>query len=240
MIVNMSCPKCGGQASEYDEKKWRCLKCGNKFIYAPEAPSQTFVQSNINIHGQAAFELDVQNAKEPVPKTVNRFEHDPNYFYLTYAEIVKNIDACRKRLSSHKGSKLIALSLSIVFGVLAGFYAVRVFQKHALGEEKASPFPAIIFCIITGLTIRAFLINRREIREHISLLQRYQQKIANLDLEKQEVITVGNYTLCPYCDTVFDYVESDNPPVQDGLKHCLGCGKQFCIAHGNSYPVRFT
>jgi len=34
MIVNMACPKCGGQATEYDEKKWSCLRCPRKFSTA--------------------------------------------------------------------------------------------------------------------------------------------------------------------------------------------------------------
>jgi rubredoxin len=80
MIVNMACPKCGGQATEYDERKWSCLRCGNKFIFAPEQPSQTFVQSNVHIEGQAAFELDAANIKPPSPKMVKMAEHDPDYF----------------------------------------------------------------------------------------------------------------------------------------------------------------
>jgi DNA-directed RNA polymerase subunit RPC12/RpoP len=35
----MACPRCGKQATEYDEKKWQCLHCGTKFLYEePKAP----------------------------------------------------------------------------------------------------------------------------------------------------------------------------------------------------------
>ena len=80
MIVNMACPKCGGQATEYDENKWSCLRCGNKFIFAPEQPRQTIVQSNVHIQGQSNFELDTANARSPVPRMVKMAEHDPDYF----------------------------------------------------------------------------------------------------------------------------------------------------------------
>lgn len=29
----MACPKCRGQASEYEKDKWRCMKCGQRFVY---------------------------------------------------------------------------------------------------------------------------------------------------------------------------------------------------------------
>lgn len=35
-VISMACPKCGKQATEYDENKWQCLHCGRKFIYKDE------------------------------------------------------------------------------------------------------------------------------------------------------------------------------------------------------------
>lgn len=35
-IVPMACPKCGRQATEYDDNKWQCLHCGIKFVYKEE------------------------------------------------------------------------------------------------------------------------------------------------------------------------------------------------------------
>ena len=41
-IQDMSCPKCGKAASEYAPNKWKCLRCGRKFIYeTPSRLSQT-------------------------------------------------------------------------------------------------------------------------------------------------------------------------------------------------------
>jgi protein-arginine kinase activator protein McsA len=63
MLINIACPKCGGKATEYDDKKWSCSFCGNKFIFTVD-PSHTFVQSNVHIQGEAPFELDVAKAKD--------------------------------------------------------------------------------------------------------------------------------------------------------------------------------
>ena len=36
---DVKCPKCGKQSAEYDENKWECLHCGNKFVYREESPA---------------------------------------------------------------------------------------------------------------------------------------------------------------------------------------------------------
>jgi len=40
-IESMLCPKCGKQATEYDENKWRCCFCNAKFIYQPPPDVET-------------------------------------------------------------------------------------------------------------------------------------------------------------------------------------------------------
>ncbi len=37
-VILMACPKCGKQATEYDDNKWQCLHCGVKFVYKAEQP----------------------------------------------------------------------------------------------------------------------------------------------------------------------------------------------------------
>ena len=160
MIVNLSCPKCGGPASEYDEKKWQCLKCGDKFLYEPTQPNQTFVQSNVTIQGQANFELDVANAKQPIPVKVKMFDYE-----------------------SIKSKWIEALNGEFGKGTI----------KKALLEL----------------------------------------------LQKQE-ITIGHNAVCPHCEAVFVYTKAGSPYPLEGIKHCLGCGKQFYTTNGICYPVKFT
>ena len=56
--INCACPRCGKQTTEYDEDKWTCLHCGNKFVIKPEEPS-TIVNSTLNVNGEALYDLDV-------------------------------------------------------------------------------------------------------------------------------------------------------------------------------------
>jgi len=39
--VLMSCPKCGKESTEYDNNRWRCLHCGQKFFFDPNAKKNT-------------------------------------------------------------------------------------------------------------------------------------------------------------------------------------------------------
>ncbi len=38
--VDMNCPRCGKESTEYAPRKWQCLHCGGKFIYDPDAPER--------------------------------------------------------------------------------------------------------------------------------------------------------------------------------------------------------
>lgn len=38
--VDMTCPRCGKNATEYAQNKWQCLGCGAKFLYDPNAPEK--------------------------------------------------------------------------------------------------------------------------------------------------------------------------------------------------------
>ena len=186
MIVNLSCPKCGGPASEYDEKKWQCLKCGDKFLYEPTQPNQTFVQNNVNIQGQVNFELDVANAKQPIPVKVKMVDY----------ESIKS--KWREVLYGDLGKGTMALL------------------------ELLPPKQVII------TVWREALIGNGTIKK------------ALLELLPKQEITVGYNTICPHCEAVFVCVKAGSPYPLEGIKHCLGCGKQFYTTNGVCYPVKFT
>ena len=57
-IVDMRCPRCGKQATEYEKNKWRCLICNNKFIYeTPVQPNSCTVEQHVN---QTIFDKQAQ------------------------------------------------------------------------------------------------------------------------------------------------------------------------------------
>jgi|SRR5665213_263168 len=241
MIVNMACPKCGGQATEYDENKWSCLRCGNKFIFAPVQPSQTIVQSNVNIQGQATFELDAANTKPPVPRMVKMIEHDPDYFGKHIANNALKTAALQSQLSGGKIKKSIALLIFLVMLFWCGsVVCVGVFAEPHDSDDVVA---GIVLLVFSGLvSLIPFYVYRRfreQVREYNSTIRNLQQ--ANLSMEQQNLMDtkIGDYVICPYCAVPSDYFALKSPPPVEGLKHCLKCGRQFFTSGLNSYPVLF-
>jgi ribosomal protein L37AE/L43A len=243
MITNMACPKCGGQASEYDDHKWSCLKCGNKFVFTPESPSQTYVQSTVNIHGQATYELDVKNAIPAVTKSMKRLAVEPDYFREAYTEQCNVISKLRAAIMKDKVYKIVWLCASILFGLFAVIaiweVLVIIFRSTDDGQDHTD---ALAMCFVTGVPALICLLfwfnKRRVIRIAETQQQAWGRSKATLEMQKTEDVTVGSYILCPHCETVYEYVEINKAGIE-GLKHCLGCGKQFFTTRGYSYPVIF-
>lgn len=250
MIVNMACPSCGGQSTEYDEHKWTCLKCGNKFIYAPVSPPQTqnYVQNTVNVVGQPTYELDVQNAKPAKPILKTRFEHSPGQFddfstpdkFLsaeskTRAALDLNIwgsygdfeAQASKAKSQNENSKIIWLFWSILFSVIT---VIGITNKSWL---IICILPTIVS--VLNLCIRHWrdAFKLRPLLQELELSKRQvEQEKAVLEQKKKEKIIIGYQPICPFC-----MADIANP--SSGLTHCLKCGKQFHYSNERSYPVRF-
>jgi hypothetical protein len=242
MIVNMACPKCGGQATEYDEKKWSCLRCGNKFVFAPIQPSHTFVQSNVHIQGQATFELDAANSKPPVPKTVKMIEHDPNYFGKQIADNVVKITVHQRQASQKKTIK----NLGLIFCVLLWSFSGLVFLvilAAAFAHDSESVGSCIAGLVILGLlSLFPFFVFhnfRKEMNVYNLMVRNLQQTNSSLEQQNLMDTKVGDNMLCPHCETTFGYVPVNSPPPIEGLKHCLKCGRQFFTSGLNSFQVLF-
>ena len=56
-VYDMKCPRCGKQSTEYDENKWQCLHCGNRFVYKEESPTYQS-QTNVSIQGSSLFDVE--------------------------------------------------------------------------------------------------------------------------------------------------------------------------------------
>ncbi len=61
-LQSTSCPKCGKEASEYAEGKWRCLHCGLKFIY--EKPQDIVVQKHYHMGHPVSEEEPYEDHRE--------------------------------------------------------------------------------------------------------------------------------------------------------------------------------
>jgi ribosomal protein L37AE/L43A len=238
MIVNMACPKCGGQATEYDEKKWSCLRCGNKFVFAPVQPSHTFVQSNVHIQGQATFELDVANAKPSSAKMVKMIEHDPNYFGKQIADNALKIMVHQRQASRKKSIQSFALIMCVLlwsFGALA-FLGILV-GPHDSNSVGSGVVGLVILGLVSLFPFFVFRNFHKEMREYNLMVQNLRQTNASLEQQNLMDTRIGDYIVCPHCETTSDYVPINSPPPVEGLKHCLKCGRQFFTSGLNSFPV---
>jgi DNA-directed RNA polymerase subunit RPC12/RpoP len=239
MIVNMACPKCGGQATEYDEKKWSCLRCGNKFVYAPVQPSHTFVQSNVHIQGQATFELDVANAKLPSPKMAKMIEHDPNYFGKRIADNAFKITVYQREVSPKKTIKNFALFICVLMWSFVGLMTLPAICDPDSDVRTSMWVGLVLLGLLSLIPFFVFRKFRKEMCEYNLLIQKFQQENSFLEQQNLMDTRVGDYIICPHCETTSDYVPLNSPPPVEGLKHCLKCGRQFFTSGLNSYPVLF-
>jgi rubredoxin len=246
MIVNMACPKCGGQATEYDENKWSCLRCGNKFIFAPEQPRQTIVQSNVHIQGQGNFDLDTANARPPAPRIIKMIEHDPGYFSKRIAINTTKITALQNELPWKVTKKNIALPIFLVmligWGIVLSLVLwTALFVKPRPDGDVVEQI--VIFLFLIGLpALISFFIYRplhNRVRELKSQLKELQQSNLSMGQENSRDTKIGDYIVCPHCAAPSDYVALKSPPPAEGLRHCLKCGQQFFTSGLNSYPVLF-
>jgi hypothetical protein len=241
MIVNMACPKCGGQATEYDEKKWSCLRCGNKFVFAPVEPSHTFVQSNVHIQGQATFELDVANAKPSSPKMVRMIEHDPNYFGKQIANNALKITQHQRQVPRKKTIKNFALIICVLMWLFGGLACLGILVGPHDSDDVGSGIVGLVLLGMVSLfPFAVFIKFRKEVCEYNLMIQKFQQTNSSLEQQNLMDTRIGDYVVCPHCETTSDYVPINSPPPVEGLKHCLKCGRQFFTSGLNSFPVLFN
>ena len=242
MLVNMACPKCGGQATEYDEKQWSCSFCGNKFVVAVD-PRHTSVQSNVHIQGQATLELDVANAKPPSPKMLKMCEHDPNHFGKRIADNAFKIGIYQRQASRNKTIKNFALVIFVLMWLFGGLVLVLLFEGSKDPDSVSfglGIYGLVFLGLLSPILLFAYIHCRKDVFNCNLMIQKFQE--TNFSLQKQNLMDtrVGDYIVCPHCEATLDYFPINSPPPVEGLKHCLKCGRQFFTKGLNSYPVRFN
>jgi hypothetical protein len=242
MLVNIACPKCGGKATEYDDKKWSCSFCGNKFVLTID-PSHTFVQSNIHIQGQAPFELDVTKAKPPVPKMVKMIEHDPNYFGKRIKDNTFTISVYQHQASRNKTIKNAVLAIFLLMWLFGILLLVPLF-KGPSGPDSINFSLGIIglvlLLILSPILLFAYVHCHKEISASKSMIQKFQAITSSLQQENSMDTKIGDYIVCPHCEAALDYFPINSPLPIEGLRHCLKCGRQFFTKGLRSYPVVFN
>jgi DNA-directed RNA polymerase subunit RPC12/RpoP len=242
MFVNTACPKCGGQATEYEVEKWSCPFCGNKFILSAE-PSHTFVQSNIHIQGQATFALDVSKATQPFPKFVKMGEHDPDCFGKRIADNAFRITIYQRQASRNKLLKNLALVFCLLMWLFGGLILLPILQGPKGPDERLNFTLAIqglvLLAILSPILVFAFIHAHKEVCECNLMIKKLQETNFSFHQQNQMAKKIGDYIVCPHCGATSDYFLVNSPPPIEGLKHCLKCGREFFTKGLLSYPVLF-
>jgi len=99
---------------------------------------------------------------------------------------------------------------------------------------SANDRPAGWMLVIVGIGVGiAFLIPVNTARKSLDALAVRQYA---LQKEMDTSVVAGQYLVCPFCETVLELVPHGKQ-MPEGLRHCLGCGKQVMISQGYTYPL---
>lgn len=230
MVVNMACPQCGGQASEYDANKWACLQCRNKFLYAPPPPPPaTIINTSVNIQGSGLFDLDTAKACKPTPLFKKRSESDQTY-KGQMRSITDAIDWHEKALAKNCSQQKVVAWICV-------FLLTLCFPLGWLGEVLKSD-EITCLALISCPVVSCFLwigCKRNKGTIEAKLTELRSQKLKHE--EDDQSIFVGHRGSCPLCGaTLFQIGVKENWP--SGLQHCLQCGKQAFTVQGYTFPLK--
>ena len=212
-IYEMSCPKCGKQSSEYDENKWKCLSCGNKFMYKDERVTQ-HLNATVSIQESTLFDVEPWDASCETPiiesykdvhsmnawKTATRKSKDyPDWFVLSLplTGILFFLGIIGTLETSGAGAACLVLGVMVFVGSVTSVIA----QKRGWKQRA------------------------EEMKESIPVLMK----------------TVGWIALCPYCGKEHSrYMEREraNLSSSSSTTHCSSCGKQFFLLNGKSHRLK--
>lgn len=135
-VYDMSCPKCGQQTTEYDENKWQCLHCGDKFVYKQE-PAATFnTHTNVTIAPSALYDIEVGDPVNNRPLLGS---------WLKAHKAEEDEQMARDLKAVNKVGCLVALAVLVLAIVAAGFQYAPV----ALGFVVLAVILAVVAVVNT-------------------------------------------------------------------------------------------
>jgi len=204
----MECPRCGKPSTEWQEGKWRCLSCGNYFLFRDDPTPLTVVNSNVSIAGDALYDLDTSNKRTPIPiKTPWIKLHTPQED-SEYASLESS------QQTSSPGLFLVGAALCV------SFFGVVSLILYSCSGSKAAVIVVMGFGVALAISSTWIFGDQVGLKNKLAVRLQY--------LTNQQVI-VGYSVLCPLCKNEHMRISSDSPaPV--GLTHCLSCGKQFFLS----------
>jgi len=235
-IINCACPKCGKQTTEYDNDKWTCLHCGNKFVIKPEAETHINNNNFTDIHSDALFDID-PNGTEPSSSFTDLYS-------LTGTEAKKSLNMLLGGKDISGGWVFIifgipitaaALFLSSIGGSVTGgilfligyfFIYIKNFNiEHAesriYSELKTTEihYKNTYKCPHCNAVIKETSIDYDELQRFILNFAMGQNKFEN---NSESTEALGLYM----------------PTPENGFEHCVSCGKQFYVFNNKLCKIK--
>jgi len=229
-VHDMRCPKCGKQSTEYDEDKWQCLHCGNKFIYREE--SDTY-NTSVNVQGSTLFDIDTADPSLEIPIKEpyldwHSLDDDAELQAAENYSLVPN---------SFKGSNgrihtFGCLGLLLIYGTVSLIISSALWppgQKNGAGADGG--FQMIFLLVALG----GYIINHTLKAGHKTRAKARKRYLSSLEE------TVGWITICPLCTEAhskhYDSEHTSREP-ETGPTHCTSCGKQFMLVKGKAFKIK--
>jgi ribosomal protein L37AE/L43A len=233
MIVNLACPSCGGQGTEYDLNKWACLHCGSKFAFVP--PTSPVGQGSIQRIDRSDYELDASSARPATQILRSQYEVDPGAFAEPPAVISAEDQEApddsgygRRTLGElakkNEASKTVWFLGAMMFCLLAA--------KGIVDRNWAAlcAVPAV-GCLVMVWLRRSEATEINVMLKHARILQQHmEEKWNDFEAKKNEKVIVGHQPVCPFC--------LSEASGASGFNQCARCGKPFHYENECSYRIK--
>ena len=213
-VYDMKCPRCGKQSTEYDENKWQCLHCSNKFVYKEESPTYQS-QTTVNIQGTQLVDL------EPYDSANERPYEEPYLKRHSLEEDPKRKELKRRyAIWDEWNQALFPIFLLASASII--FFALQTFQT-VWGKvlTLSAPSLPLVLKLITW-------------RKMGKIKAKWEQRRRSLNSRKE---IVGWWALCPSCKKKKSSFCYDEKKPASGPVHCE-CGKQFMLREGKSHAIK--
>ena len=214
-VHDMRCPKCGKQSTEYDENKWQCLHCGNRFVYKEESPTY-HSQTNVHLETSSLFDLEPYDSgnERPIEEPyLNRIPLEEDDLWKELDDIYVIRDGWTKWL-------LILMTISLILLVPGAAYNPEPGFLLLL-------FPMVVFFYLMRVVSRG----KKEIKA------KREEREAHL---RSRMKIVGWVALCPSCKEEHSRYLDDEKDLTSAPVHCQAdsCGKQFMLLNGKARVIK--
>ena len=220
-VYDMKCPRCGKQSTEYDENKWQCLHCGNRFVYKEESPTYQS-QTNVSIQGSSLFDVEPYDPGNEQPIEEPYLKVHSLGFDEEWAE-----------LDIREGGGVFLVSFPLVIGLTGFFGGGVLLAEYHINNGKDSLVVMSIGAFIAGIIGAVYFVKNFMIQNKTRLEK--DEREAYLETLKE---SVGWIALCPSCKEEHSQYRNEEKDPTSGPVHCKSCGKQFMLLDGKAHAIK--